>query len=97
MLGQSSGETFLWADVKDQLGCGLVKGAVSSWKRARSERMNGEGVNAERHKADEEMLSDAPGRSGGYANADEAIGDKAYAGFMADTVLEVDADLTVQP
>lgn len=54
-------------------------------------------MDAERHEADEEMLTNAPGRSGGYANADEAVGDKAYAGFVADAVLEVDADLTVQP
>ena len=43
------------------------------------------------------MLSDAPGRSRRDANADEAVGDKAYAGFVADTVLEVDSDLTVEP
>ena len=54
-------------------------------------------MDAERHEADEEMLSDAPGRSRRDANADEAVGDKAYAGFVADTVLEVDSDLTVEP
>lgn len=59
--------------------------------------MDGECVDAERHEADEEMLTNAPGRSGGYANADEAVGYKAYAGFVTDTVLEVDADLTVEP
>ena len=54
-------------------------------------------MNAERHEADEEMLSDAPGRSGGDANADEAVGDNANVGFVANSVLEVDADLTMQP
>lgn len=54
-------------------------------------------MDAQRHEADEEMLSGAPGRSGGDANADEAIGDKAYTGFVTDAVLEVDANLTVQP
>lgn len=97
VLGQSSGKTLLRTDVEDQLRCRFVERAVSCRKRARSERVNGEGVDAERHEADEEMLSDAPGRSSRDANADEAVGDKAYAGFVADPVLEVDADLTVEP
>ena len=97
MLGKSSGKSLLWTDVEYQLGCSLVERAVSCRERARSEGVDGEGVDAERYEADEEMLSDAPGRSGGDANADEAIGDKAYTGFVTEAVLEVDADLTVQP
>lgn len=97
MLGESGGEAFLRTNVEDQFGCCLVKRAVVCWKRARSKGVDGKGVNAKRHEADEEMLSDAPGRSSRDANADEAVGDKAYAGFVADPVLEVDADLTVEP
>lgn len=97
MLSEASGETLLWTDVKNQFGCRLVEGAVSRRKRARGEGMDGESMNSEPHEADEEMLANAPGRSGGDANADEAIGDKAYAGFVADAVLEVDTNLTVQP
>lgn len=97
MLGEASGEAFLRTDVENQFRRCLVKSAVVCWKRARGERVNGECVDAERHEADEEMLSDAPGRSGGDANADEAVGRKAYAGLMVYAVLEVDADLTVQP
>ena len=97
MLSQSSGKPLLRADVQNQFGCCLVERAVSCRKRACSEGVDGEGVDAERHEADEEMLSDAPGRSRRDANADEAVGDKACAGFVADTVLEVDADLTVEP
>lgn len=97
MLGKSGSETLLWTDVKDQFGCCLVERAVVCWKRTCGEGMDGEGVDAERHEADEEMLSDAPGRRGGDANADEAVGSKAYAGLVLHAVLEVDADLTVQP
>jgi len=43
------------------------------------------------------VLSDTPVRLGGYANADEAVGDKAYIGSVADAVLEVDANLAMQP
>lgn len=54
-------------------------------------------MDAERHEADEEMLSDAPCRSGGDANADEAVGSEAHAGLVVHAVLEVDADLAMQP
>ena len=54
-------------------------------------------MDAERHEADEEMLSNAPSRSGGNANADEAVGSKAYPGLVVHTVLKVDADLAMQP
>ena len=97
MLGKSSGEALLWTDVEDELGCCLVEGAVSCRKRARSEGVDGARMDTERHEPDEEMLPNDPGRSGGDANADEAIGDKAYTGFVTEAVLEVDADLTVQP
>lgn len=97
MLGKSGGKSLLWTNVEDQLGCSLVERAVSCRERARSEGVDGECMDAQRHEADEEMLSGAPGRSGGDANADEAIGDKAYTGFVTDAVLEVDANLTVQP
>ena len=59
--------------------------------------MDSRSVQAEGEEADEEVLSDTPVRLGGYANADKAVGYKAYAGFVADTMLEVDADLTVEP
>lgn len=97
MLGESGGEAFLRTNVEDQFGCCLVKRAVVCWKRARSKGVDGKGVNAKRHEADEEMLSDAPGRRGGNANADEAVSGEAHAGLVVHAVLEVDANLAMQP
>ena len=97
MFGEASGETLLWTDIKDQFGCRLVERVVVCWERARSEGMDGEGVDAERHEADEEMLSDAPGRRGGNANADEAVSGEAHAGLVVHAVLEVVANLAMQP
>ena len=97
MLGKSGGETLLRADVKDKFRCCLVERAVVCRERARSEGVDGEGVDAERHEADEEMLPDAPGRTGGDANIDEAVGSKAYASMVVHAVLKVDANLAMQP
>ena len=95
MLGESGGEAFLRTNVEDQFGCCLVKRAVVCWTRARSEGVDREGVDSERHEANEEMLSDAPGRRGGDADADETVGSKAYACVVVYAVLEVDADLAM--
>lgn len=97
MFGEASGEALLRTDVENQFGCHLVERAGVRWERACSEGVNGEGVDSERHEADEEMLSDAPGRIGGDTDADEAVGSKAYTGLVVYAVLEVDADLAVQP
>ena len=59
--------------------------------------MDGKGVYIKRQEADEEMLSDTPFGSGGYADADEAVSNQAYVGSMADAVLKVDSNLSMQP
>lgn len=97
MLGKPGSETLLRADVKDKFRCCLVERAVVCRERARSEGVDGEGVDAERDEADEEMLSDAPGRSGGDTNTDEAVGSKAYTGSVVHAMLKVDANLAMQP
>jgi hypothetical protein len=54
-------------------------------------------VNPKRQETNEEVLPNSPSRSGRDANADEAVGDEADVGSMADAVLEVDPHLSMQP
>jgi hypothetical protein len=59
--------------------------------------MDRKSVDSKRQEADKEVLSNAPGGSGWYADADEAVGHEAYVGPVADAVLEVDSYLSVEP
>jgi hypothetical protein len=54
-------------------------------------------VNPKRQETHEEVLANSPGRGGRYPYADEAIGNEAYVGAMADAVLEADPHLSMQP
>jgi hypothetical protein len=52
-------------------------------------------VDSKRQETNEEVLANSPGRSRRYADADEAIGNEAYAGSMADAVFKVDPYLSM--
>jgi hypothetical protein len=57
----------------------------------------GNGVDSKGQETNEEVLSDFPTRSCRYAYADEAVGNEAYVGSVADAVFEVDSHLSMQP
>jgi len=54
-------------------------------------------VDSECDETDEEMLAYAPSGCRRYAHANEAVGCHAQFCFVTDTMLEVDANLAMQP